>query len=314
MKIVFLDASTFGSSFDFAPLKQFGALSLFSHTSIEDLPKRIQDADIVITNKVPISYESLKLAPVLRLICVAATGVNNVDLESARKIGVAVCNVRDYAARSVAQHTLASALYLLHALPYHHHFCSSGGWAKGAIFTHMERPFRELGTMVWGILGMGAIGRETARIVSAFGTRIIYTSLSGQDRAAFERVHLNELLARSDILSIHSPLDDRSRNLIGSSELRLIGSDGILINVGRGGIVDENALLKALEENWIRGAALDVLDEEPPTSRNPLLEFDDPSRLLITPHFSWAGSRQRLLDGLCENIQAFVDGKPIHLV
>jgi len=308
MKIVFLDSLTFGSAFDFSPLERFGNLVLYSHSDPQEVGARIGDAQIVITNKVPINSETLKGAKSLRLICVAATGVNNVDLQAAQEMGVIVSNVSGYASKSVAQHTLAAALYLLHSLPYHHHYSTGGEWSQAKIFTHMERPFEELEELSWGILGMGAIGKETARLVSVFGSRILYCSMSGKDRADYQRVEFRQLLEESDILSIHAPLSDSTKNLIGEKELKLLGSNSIIINVGRGGIIDEQALLKALEKNWIQGAALDVLEKEPPDSENPLFQFHDSARLLITPHNSWAGSRGRLLMELCENIDFFLRG------
>lgn len=313
-RIVFLDGATFGHSFDFSRLEELGDLKVFASTSAGETVERLKDSTVVITNKVKLGRNHLETCSTMKLICVAATGTNNVDLKAAEELGICVCNVSGYASKSVAQHTLAMALSLLHSLPYHHAYATSGDWSESPFFTHMENPFAELGSLCWGILGMGSIGKEVARLVSAFGAEVLYTSTSGEDRASYERCELDDLLRRSTILSIHAPLTKRTQSLISERELRLLGPSGILLNVGRGGIIDEADLMRALECGWILAAGLDVLDEEPPKENNPLFRLRDSGKLLVTPHCAWAGSRLRLFDELFKNIESFLRGGSRNLI
>lgn len=311
-EICFLDSKTLGDDTDLSLIERMGTLVKYGTTGPEEVAGRIAGCEIVITNKVVLKEENLRNAPQVKLICVAATGTNNIDIEYARSKGIAVANVAGYSTPSVAQHTFAMLFYLLERLSYYDGFVKSGDYARSSIFTNQERPFHELQGKNWGIIGMGAIGRTVASIAEAFGCNVSYYSTSGRNNVEqYRRMELEGLLESSDVVSIHAPLNANTTGLISYNRLKLMKKDAVLVNAGRGGIVDEAGLAKALDEGLIYGAALDVLESEPIQEGNPLLKLEHPDRLIITPHIAWASieAKQRLVKEIALNIEAYLKGE-----
>ncbi len=309
MKIVFLDNSTVGDLSHIDRFKDFGEFTKYERTSQDQRFDRTRDADIIITNKVIIDQQVMDQAGNLKLICIAATGMNNVDLEYAARKGIKVMNVENYSTFSVTQSTFSMLFYLLNHMRYYDDYVRNGDYSKCPIFTHHGRVFYELKDKVFGIIGLGAIGKSVARIAETFQCRVIYYSTTGKNNDLdYQRVELNELLSTSDIISIHAPLNDQTRHLIDHVAIKKMKSSAILINVGRGGIVDEEGLARALDEDRIYGAAIDVLSKEPVSEDNPLLNIRNRDKLLITPHIAWASveSRTLLIDKIYENIRKFL--------
>ena len=309
--IVFLDRDTVdaGGDVDFAPLRALGALTLHPVTAPEDLPGRIADAHILITNKVVIDGAAMDAAPSLKMIQVAATGVNNVDLNAARERGIAVCNVSGYSTPGVAQHAFALLLNLATSI---HRFASEPQqWPRSPIFTRLDYPITEIAGRTLGIAGLGEIGGSVARIGEAFGMRIVGLARQASQGGEYERVEREAFFAESDVISLHCPLTQSTREMINAETLSWMKPTAFLINTGRGGLIDELALASALRAGGIAGAALDVLSQEPPPPDHPLLEPSVPN-LIITPHTAWASreSRTRLMDGVAGNIRGFLDGSP----
>ena len=312
LKICILDAKTLGSDADLSGLSEFGEVTVYDTTKPDEVADRIKDQEIVITNKVVLNESNMKDALKLKIICVTATGTNNIDLEYAKKRAIAVSNIPGYSTVSVAQHTFAMLLYLMESLKYYDEYVKSMDYSKNDVFSHLDKPFEELWGKTWGIIGLGAIGNSVASIATAFGCRVVYYSTSGNNNnSRYERVELDELLNQSDIVSIHAPLNDKTKNLIDYKSLKAMKKSAILLNLGRGGIVNEIDLAKALDEDLIKGAALDVLETEPIRSDNPLLTLKNKDKLLITPHIAWASvqARKRLINELELNIRAFLGGE-----
>ena len=309
MHIVLLDAKTLGEDLDISILEHFGTLTSYQSTSPEETLERIQIADIVITNKVVITANMMEETPKLKLICIAATGMNNVDLDAANFKGITVKNVAGYSTKSVVQHTFAMALYLLEKMAYYDTSVKDGTWTRSGLFTDVSRPFYEISGKKWGIIGLGAIGQEVAKIATAFGAEISYHSTSGENlHHAYPHQSLEFLLKDCDIISIHAPLNDNTYNLINENNLPYIKEDAILLNLGRGGIINETDLAFELDRrNFYAG--LDVLEKEPLVLNNRLNEVKHKERLLITPHIAWTSSeaRKKLLEGIVENIQTFME-------
>lgn len=282
---------------------------MHEHTVEADGARRLQDATVAITNKFPIDAALLARSPKLELICVAATGTNNVDLAAASARGIVVCNVTGYATPSVVEHVFALVLALQRRLTDQQHAAHSL-WAHQRGFCVLDYPVGELHGKTLGILGFGELGQGVARIGTALGMQILIGQRpGGDDRAG--RVPLDELLRKSDVLSLHCPLTPATRGLIGARELGLMKPTALLINTARGGIVDEAALMNALQHGRLGGAGVDVLIEEPPRHGNPLLLHKLPN-LIVTPHVAWASreARQRLVDGLTANVSAWLSGAP----
>ncbi len=274
----------------------------------EQVEARIRDAEVVVTNKVVLTAAHLAQAKKLRLVCVAATGTNNVDLRAAQEQGITVCNVRAYATPSVVQHVFALILNLLRRIPDYQRAVQEGRWQQSDQFCLLDYPIAELQEKVLGIVGYGELGQAVAKAAECFGMQVRVAQRPGSDDVRADRLPLSELLPRVDILTLHCPLSASTRNLIGQAELQLMKPDALLINTARGGIVDEAALAAALRQGQIGGAGIDVLSVEPP-QENPLLASDLPN-LMITPHIAWASraARQRLLDQVADNIIAFKKG------
>jgi len=305
MKIVFLDASTLEGT-DLSPIAVCGELVCYPHSTPEEARARVRDCEVVITNKVVIDNALLDSAPKLRLVCEAATGVNNIDLKACEQRGIPVRNVAGYSTSSVVQHTFMHLLSLCGSAPWYDSFVKSGDYSRGPIFTNLSHPIEELDGMTIGIVGMGTIGQSVARVASAFGMKVQYYSTSGTNHCKdYPAVSLQELLATSDVISIHAPLNERTNGLIGAEQLALMKPTAYILNLGRGGIVDEKALADAISSETIAGAALDVFTREPLPADNPLLHTAHPERLRFTPHTAWASSaaRDRLVRSIAEHIK-----------
>ncbi|WP_018934973.1 D-2-hydroxyacid dehydrogenase [Thioalkalivibrio sp. ALJ24] len=317
-RAVFLDAATVDrDDLDFAVLD--GAVPGWvrcerTPADPEAIIERLRGADIAITNKVVLDHEVLTRSPHLRLICAAATGFNNIDVAAARELGIAVANARDYATDSVAQHVMALLLTLVTRLDDYRADIRAGRWSESDQFCLLDHPIRTLSGMRMGIVGRGVLGQATARLAEAFGMQVSYAASLRDDAdpaADNGRVPLPALLATSDVISLHCPLTDATRNLIDEDALDRLGPDGLLINTARGGLVEPRALARALREGRLGGAGIDVLEPEPPPSDHPLLAADLP-RLVLTPHTAWAArsARQAVLEEIAANIRAFAAGEP----
>ena len=306
-KIVFLDEYSIAGC-DLSKITSQGEYTAYENTAKEQVVERLQGADIAITNKVLIDGDAMRQLPNLKLICVAATGMNNVDLNTAAELGIEVKNAVGYSTISVAETTLASALALARNVVYFDEYFHDGRYAKADRAFCYDRLTFQISGKRWGIIGLGNIGREVARLASAFGCEVRYFSTSGAKRdEAYPTMELNELLEWSDIVSVHSPLNDRTRGLVGREELKRMKRSAMIINVARGGIIDEMALAEALNEGWIAAAALDVFSVEP-LRESPLYDVKDRYRLLASPHNAWSAveSIDRLIDCVAENIRNFI--------
>ena len=309
MTIVILDAQTLGADLDMSALDELGSVVRYQTTKPTETQERIKNADIVITNKVVIDAALIDSASNLKLICIAATGMNNVDIDYASFKGIAVKNVSGYSTNSVVQHTFAMALYLIEQLSYHDAHVKSGRWQESGIFTDVTHPFFEISGKRWGIIGFGAIGQEVAHVAGAFGADLYYHSTTGTNtHHAYPQLHLETLLHDCDIISIHAPLNDQTRDLISENNLHLIKEKAILLNLGRGGIVNETDIAFELDRKEFY-AGLDVLEREPIKPENALLHIQHPERLLMTPHIAWTSieAREKLFAGIVRNITAFLE-------
>ena len=316
MNIVVLEQNSIGLDIDLTIYKEFGNVTYYGNT-VHEVAERIKDADIVIANKARLNEESMKDAPNVKLICEFATGYDNVDLEYCKKRGIAVANVVDYSTPAVAQHTFAMALYLLERLPYYDNYVKSGTYASQDRFSNFDKPFLELEGKRWGIVGLGNIGKKTAKIAKAFGCEVVYYSVTGKNsNQEYKRVEFDELLETCDFISVHCPLSDLTKNLIDYSAMKKMKKTAILLNVARGPVINNADLYRALTEGEIYAAGLDVLEKEPITDENPLSKIKDSEKLIITPHMAWASteSRTRLAVEVYENIKAFLNGEKRNIV
>jgi len=304
VKIVLLDAITFGES-DLSCFGKFGEVVEFATTTPALTQERIADATVVVTNKVVITKEHMQNTPTLKLICVAATGTNNVDLDAARALGIEVKNVAGYSTDSVVQHTFSMLFYLLGHSRYYDEVVKSKEYSRSGVFTDVSHPFFEIKGKTWGIIGLGAIGREVARVAKAFGANVIYYSTSGRNSSnEFEQVVLHRLLESSDIISIHAPLNEKTLNLLDYEQLQHIKERAVVLNLGRGGIINEDAVAKIVDEREIY-FGLDVFSKEPLPQESPLLCVKNPQQLYLTPHIAWTSveARKKLITSVCKNIQ-----------
>ena len=307
---VFLDVDSMGTDLDFSPLENLaGHWKNFPTTLPEETLDRVQHAELVISNKVVLDRTILSQCKQLKLVCVIATGTNNVDLEAARELGIAVTNVTGYGTPSVVQFVFALLLSLATRLNEHQASSRNGEWASSPNFCVLDYQFTELSGKTMGIIGYGELGKGVAKVAQAFGMQVLVSQRPGAEPSS-GRVPLEELLSQSDVISLHVPLADNTRNLISEEEFKLMKPSAFLINAARGGIVDELALVNALQSGMIAGAGVDVLSQEPPRNGNPLLDYDKPN-LIVTPHMAWGAveSRQRLIDLVAENIIAFQNGE-----
>lgn len=308
MKIVFLDAKTIGDDIDLSAYDTLGEVVKYSFSQPEEVPERAADADVLIVNKIRIDEAAVGRADHLKLVCVTATGTNNLDKDYLERRDIAWRNVADYSTQSVAQHTFAMLFFLLEKLRYYDDYVKEGRYINDTVFTHFAEHFYELKGKTWGIIGLGNIGRKVASIAEAFGAEVIYTSPSGSaPQEGYHQVDLDTLLEKSDIISVHAPLNQYTENLIDQNTLKKMKKTCIFLNLGRGPIVNERDLADALMQGEIAAAGLDVLCQEPMSSGNPLIAIKDSRKLFITPHIGWASveSRTRLMDIIFHQIKEF---------
>ena len=309
-KIVFLDEYSIAGR-DLSSITSQGEYVAYENTRKEEVVERLRGADVAITNKVVIDGNAMRQLPDLKLICVAATGMNNVDLEAAKELGIVVKNAVGYSTTSVAETTLASALALARNIVYFNEYFHDGRYSKADRAFCYDRFTFELRGKKWGIIGLGNIGREVARLATAFGCEVRYFSTSGAKREeAYPAMELKEMLEWCDILSVHSPLNERTRGLVGREELKVMKPTSMVINVARGGIIDEAALAEALDNGWVAAAALDVFSVEP-LRESPLYNIKDRYRLLASPHNAWSAAEaiDRLIECVANNIRTCQEAK-----
>lgn len=308
MKIVFLDVKTIGEDMDLSGYHKLGEVVTYDFTSATQVPERVKDADVVVLNKVEVNEAAFGAAKNLKLVCVTATGTNNLDKDFLDRAGIAWRNVAGYSTESVAQHTFAMYFYLCEKLRYYDDYVKEGNYVNDTIFTHFSERFHQVQGQTWGIIGLGNIGRQVAKIAEAFGANVIYASPSGAaPQEGYHQVSMDTLLRTSDIVSVHAPLNQHTENLLNKDAFRKMKQTTILINVGRGPIVVESDLADALEAGEIAAAGLDVLCVEPMTEENPLRRITDSRKLLITPHVAWASveARTKLMGIILEQIESF---------
>lgn len=321
MKAVFLDFDTMGSGLDLEPLRAVTPdLEIYDVTGKDDVAARIRDADIVYTNKMILNAELLESAPNLKFVALTATGTDNIDLEEARARGIAVANIRDYCTNSVVEHVFGVLLMLAHSLPSYALSVRAGEWNKAKDPFLLTHPVRELSSMTLGIVGYGALGQGVAEQGRAFGMNVIVSARPVGDGtvgahydsavAAGDRVPFTDILAQADVISLHCPLNEQTRNLFGANQFKAMKNTAFIINTARGGLIDSAALVAALDSGEIAGAAVDVLPNEPPVDGDPLLDYAG-NNLIVTPHVAWATdtARQNAINELAANAAAFVVGK-----
>jgi len=305
MKIVLLDALTFGES-DLSGFDALGSVEVYQTTSVQETQARVADADVIVTNKVVITDANMQNSPNLKLICVAATGMNNIDLEAAKRREILVKNVAGYSTTSVIQHTFSMLFYLIGHSRYYDEVVKSGEYSRGKIFTDVSQPFFEISGKKWGIIGLGEIGRGVANIAKSFGSEVCYYSTSGRNRTEdFQRTTLEDMLKTCDIISIHAPLNEQTNNLLDYEQLLTCKDGAVVLNLGRGGIINEEAVAKIIDEKNI-SFGLDVLQKEPMRQNHPLLHVKNKESLYVTPHIAWTSieARRTLIASIVENISS----------
>lgn len=306
MKIVFLDRKTLGDDICLEGFETYGKVITYESTSKDETLQRVQGADIVVTNKVVIDKDIIDNSDI-KLICIAATGMNNIDLDYAAQKKIVVKNVAGYSTSSVAQLTIAYVMHFVNQINYYDSF-GKNEWKDSDIFTHLDRSFYDLDGKKWGIIGLGSIGKQVAKVADAFECEVSYYSTSGKNSCdQYPQKDLDKLLQESDIISIHSPLNDQTNNLINSSNLGQLKDNAILLNLGRGGIVNEKDITDEIEKRKIYFAT-DVVSKEPIESSSPLLTIKKKDQLILTPHIAWGSqeARKRLVDGIIQNIEDFL--------
>ncbi len=309
MKIVFLDRKSIGEDIDLSSFNEFGEVVIYDYSTVEEAYKRTEDADIIVLNKVPINEKTIGNAKNLKLVCVTATGTNNLDKDYLASRGIEWRNVAGYSTEAVAQHTLALTMFLLEHLNYYDNYVKSEKYVEDKMFTHFEMHFNEIYGKTWGIIGLGAIGKRVAEIAKCLGANVIYYSTSGKNHSdIYKEVDFETLLSTSDVISIHAPLDENTMHLMDANAFAKMKKSAILINVGRGPIIVEKDLADALNQGTIAAAGLDVLDVEPMSADNPLKLVKDSNKLIITPHIAWAAveARVRLMEIIYNQIKEFL--------
>ncbi len=304
MKIAFLDAATMGNV-SFEPFERLGDFIRYDRSSPEEARERVRDIDVLLINKVCVDRELIDAAPSLKLICIAATGVNNIDVDYAASKGIPVRNAVGYSTDSVVQSTFMHILSLVGGAPYFDRSVKSGDYSRSGMFTDPNWNWWELAGKTIGIVGLGNIGKKVACIAEAFGMKVCYYSTSGTGHCKdYPCLSLEELLRTSDIVSVHAPLNERTLNLIGEAELAMMKPSAYLVNMGRGAIIVEDALARAVDEGVIAGAGIDVFVKEPIPEDHPYLQMKHPERMRLAPHVAWASieARQRLVGIMADNI------------
>lgn len=318
MKIVILERNSVGTDVDVSCFENLGEVTCYPNTyTAKEVAERAKDAEIIVANKAPMNEEALRNCPNVRLICEFATGFDNCDLEYCQSRGIKVANVVDYSTAMVAQHTFTLALPLLQKLSYYDNYVKSGAYGAQDRFSHFDEAFCELDGKTWGIVGMGNIGRRVAKIAAAFGCKVIFYSITGKSNCTdYLQVDKETLLRESDVLSLHCPLSELSRNFIDLKALRKMKKTAVLINVARGPVVNNQDLYTALTEGSIMAAGLDVLEKEPIRPDNPLSRIQDSDKLLITPHVAWGSveARNRCVQEAYKNAEAFLRGESRNVV
>lgn len=309
MKLVFLDTKTIGEDIDLSAYDALGEVVKYGFSTLEEIPERVKDADVLIVNKIAINEQTIGTAKNLKLVCVTATGTNNLDKEYLKKRGIAWRNVAGYSTESVTQHTFALLFYLLEKIRYYDDYVKDEKYINDTVFTHFAEHFNEVNGKTWGIIGLGTIGRRVADIAKAFGARVIYYSASESPaQEGYEQVDFETLLTTSDIVSVHAPLNEYTKDLMDREAFAKMKKTAIFLNLGRGPIVVEQDLYEALETGEIAAAGLDVLCEEPMSETNPLAKIKDSKKLIITPHIAWASveARNRLMQIIAGQIREFL--------
>jgi glycerate dehydrogenase len=312
LRVVFLDRSTIPPSTRLKDLPFSHELQVFESTRQEEVPDRVRDADIVITNKVKLSADAIAQAKSLKLIAIAATGADNVDMNACDEMGISVCNVRNYAVHTVPEHTFALIFALRRSLTAYRSAVQAGRWQASGQFCFFDYPIKDLAGSTLGIVGDGALGKATADIGRALGLKVLFSAFKGRDDMGMLYMPFNRVLEESDIITLHCPLNEQTRDLIGDAEFARMKRRPLLINTARGGLVNETALVRALKDGSISGAGFDVVTEEPLPESNPLNEILDHPAFILTPHVAWASEEaiQALADQLMDNIAAYVAGQP----
>ena len=316
MKIVFLDVKTIGEDIDLSEFDRFGEVVKYDFSTSEEVPERVQDADVIILNKVQVNEQTIGKAENLKLVCVTATGTNNLDKEYLEKRGVAWRNVAGYSTETVAQHTFAMLLYLLEKIRYYDDYVKDGNYINDTSFTHFAEHFSEINGKTWGIIGLGAIGLWTARMAKGFGMKVIANSRhkkTGPQYDGIEQVSMEEIFERSDVISIHCPHTKETENLLNREAFAKMKDGVIIINTARGIIIDEEALLEALESRKVYMAGLDVVANEPPQYQIPLMQSP---YTFITSHIAWQpkAARLRAVDLAVKNFRSYLEGMPTSVI
>lgn len=310
MKIVALEIKNIGEDISVDMFRQFGEFETYLNSKPEEIPERCQGADVIIVNKLPINEKTIGSIDTLKIVLITATGFDNLDMPYLKSRGIKVCNVKGYSTDSVVQHTFALLFYVYEKLRSYDDFVKSGDYSRYDIFTCFDEPFNELKDKVWGIVGLGEIGRGVAKVASAFGCKVVYYSTSGKNsNSDYEQVDFDRLLSESDIISIHAPLNEKTKYLFNKDAFKKMKKSAVLINVGRGPIVNDRDLTDALKADEIAAAAIDVLEKEPMAMDSPYFEITDSRKLFITPHIAWATkeARERLMMETYRNLKAIVD-------
>ena len=310
MKIVALEIKNIGKDISLDRFKDFGELETYMNSKPEEMAERCKGADVIIVNKLPVNETTIGSVDTLKIVLTTATGYDNIDVAFLKSRGVKVCNVKGYSTDSVAQHTFALLFYVYEKLRSYDDFVKSGEYSRHDIFTYFDEPFSELNGKVWGIVGLGEIGRRVAKIATAFGCEVVYYSTSGKNsNNDYEQVDFDTLLKISDIISVHAPLTEKTKYLFNADAFKKMKKTAVFINVGRGPIVNDRDLTDALKSDEIAAAAIDVLEKEPMDPNSPYFEITDSRKLFITPHIAWATheSRERLVAETYYNLKAIVD-------
>ncbi len=314
MNIAVLDAGTLGDDLDLFPLKEFGTVFVYRTTTPDQMADRLKDVDVAVVNKLKMNKDTLQGANRLRLICVAATGYDPIDLDYCREKGIALCNVPAYSSDSVAQVAVSMALSLCTHLTEYRNIVHSGDYTRGGIANRLTPVYHEIAGMTWGVVGGGSIGTRVAEIAKALGCRVLMCRRKPEDR--FEQVDMDTLCAQSDIVSLHVPLTDETRHLINEQRLSLMKEGAILINVARGAVTDEEAVTKAVESGKLGGLGVDVYSVEPFGTDHPFSRLLERDNVCFTPHMAWgaAQSRRRCLSVICDNIRSFNNGNTLNRI
>ena len=308
MKIAVLDAKTLGEDIDLSPFLEFGETRIFGKTDEDELDTNIGDADVVIFNKIKFNEKTVKNPESIKLVCVTATGFDNIDLEFCRKNNIAVCNIVGYSTDSVAQVTVATALALVNHILEYDEFSKSGKYSKSGSANRVTPVYHEVSGMTWGIVGCGNIGRKVLKVAEAFGAKTLVYKKTPD--ASLNCVDLDTLLKESDIVSVHTPLNDETRNLIDENKLSLMKKTAVLVNVSRGAVVSEEAVVKAIENGELGGFGADVFTKEPYPEDHVFVRLKDYKNVILTPHMAWGSyeARQRCIYEICKNIKSYISG------